>query len=170
MHQTWVVATLALATSCIVSSPRLGMAQSPSSRGDEEAIRKVIVAMTEGFNQHDAKAATRMYTPDADLVTFRGDWFKGREEIEKGLAAIFATRAKGATKKTLEVTVRFIRPDIAVAHVTSELSGLVSPDAQKLPALQELSIRVFVKEQGTWRVSTFHNTRVSPFGNPTPQQ
>ena len=27
MHQTWVVATLALATSCVVSSPRLGMAE-----------------------------------------------------------------------------------------------------------------------------------------------
>src|SRR4051794_12903174 len=118
MHQTWVVATLALATSCVVSSPRLGMAQSPSGREDEEAIRKVIVATTEGFNQHDAKAATRMYTPDADLVTWRGEWFKGREKIEKELAAIFATRAKDATKKTLDVTVRFIRPDIAVAHVT----------------------------------------------------
>jgi uncharacterized protein (TIGR02246 family) len=170
MHQTWVVATLALATSCVVSSPRLGMAQGPRSREDEEAIRKVIVATTEGFNQHDAKAATRMYTPDADLVTWRGEWFKGREKIEKELAAIFATRAKDATKKTLDVTVRFIRPDIAVAHVASELRGLVSSDGQKLPALQEVSIRVFVKEQGTWRVAAFHNTRVSPFGTPTPQQ
>ena len=71
-----------------------------------------------------------MYTPDADLVTWRGEWFKGREEIEKELAAIFATRAKDATKKTLDVTVRFIRPDIAVAHVTSELRGLVSSDGR----------------------------------------
>jgi uncharacterized protein (TIGR02246 family) len=103
------------------------------------------------------------------LVTVRGDWFTGREEIEKGLAAIFATRAKDATHKTLDVTVRFIRPDIAVAHVTNELSGLASPDGQKLPAHQELSIRVFVKEQGTWHVAAFHNTMVRPFGTPTPQ-
>ena len=91
-----------------------------SSREDEEAIRKVIVEMMEGFNQHDAKVATRMYTLGADLVTVRGDRFKGREEIEKGLAAIFAARAKDATHKTLDVTVKFIRPDIAVAHVTNE--------------------------------------------------
>ena len=146
-----------------------GTAQSPSGREDEEAIRKVIVEMTEAFNKHDAKAATRMYTPDADLVTVRGDASKGRDAIEKGLAAIFASRAKAATLKTLEVRIRFIRPDVAVAHVTTELSGLVSPDGQKLPAHRELSIRVFVKEQGIWRVAAFHNTMVRPFGTPTPQ-
>jgi uncharacterized protein (TIGR02246 family) len=170
MHRTRVMSILAFAMNLVVSYLIPGMAQSPGSREDEEAIRKVIVEVTEGFNQHDAKAATRMYTPDADLVTVRGDRFKSRDEIEKGLAAIFATRAKDATHKTLDVTVRFIRPDMAVAHVTNELSGLVSPDGKKLPAHQELSIRVFVKEQGTWRVAAFHNTMVRPFGTPTPQQ
>jgi uncharacterized protein (TIGR02246 family) len=145
------------------------MVQNPSSREDEEAIRKVIVEMTEGFNQHNARVAIRMYTPDADLVTVRGDRFKGREAIEKGLAAIFATRAKDATHKTLDVTVKFIRPEIAVVHVINELNGLVSTDGQKLPAHQEISIRGFVKEQGTWRVAAFRNTMVRPFGTPIPQ-
>jgi len=117
-------------------------------RADEQAIRRVIVEMTEGFNQHDAKAATRMYTPDADLVTVRGETYKGAAEMEKGLATIFTTRAKAATQRTLNVSIRFVRPDVAIAQVTNELSGLVSPDGQPLPAHQELSMRVFVKEEG----------------------
>ncbi len=145
-------------------------AQSPSGGEDEEAIRKMIVEMTEGFNKHDGKAAARMYTPDADFVTVRGDAFKGRDAIEKGLVAIFASRARDATLKTLEVSIRFIQPDVVVAHVTNELSGLVNPDGEKLPAHRELSIRVFVKEQGTWRVAAFHNTIVRPFGAPAPQR
>jgi uncharacterized protein (TIGR02246 family) len=56
--------------------------------------------MTEGFNSHDAKAASRMYTADADFVTVRGERAKGAGALERQLAAIFATRAKEATQKT----------------------------------------------------------------------
>ena len=49
----------------------------------EEAIRKVIVEMTEGFNSHDGKAASRMYLPDARLVTVRGEVMNGQAAIEK---------------------------------------------------------------------------------------
>ncbi len=141
-------------------------AQNPSNRNDEEAIKKVIVGTTEAFNKHDAKAFTRFYTPDAELVTVRGERMKGAAEIEKGIAAIFATRAKAVTLKTLDVTVRFIRPDVAVAHVTNELSGLVSTEGEQLPAHRELSIRVLVKEHGGWLVTAFHNTVVRPVEPP----
>ena len=137
-------------------------AQSSSNREDEESIKRVIAGTTEAFNQHDPKAFVRFYTQNAELVTVRGERMKGAAEIEKGLAAIFATRAKAVTLKTLDVTVRSIRPDVAVAHVTNELSGLVSPEGAQLPAHRELSIRVLVKEQGRWLVTAFHNTMVRP--------
>ena len=130
---------------------------------DEELIRGVITEMTEGFNRHDAKAASQMYTADADFVTVRGERAKGAVALERQLAAIFATRAKDATQRTLDVTVRFVAPDVAVAHVTNELSGIVRPDDQRLPPHTEFSIRVFVKADGAWRVAAFHNTIVAPF-------
>jgi hypothetical protein len=51
---------------------------------DEAAIKRVVSEMTQGFNSHDAEAATRMYTTDADFVSVRGEVAKGREEIRKG--------------------------------------------------------------------------------------
>src|SRR5947199_9607282 len=112
MKRTLIMSIFALAISLAVSSTTTVIAQSAGSREDEEAIRKIILEMTEGFNKHDAKAATRMYTPDAELVTVRGEVMKGAAEMEKGLAAIFATRAKDATLQTLDVNIRFIRPDV----------------------------------------------------------
>jgi uncharacterized protein (TIGR02246 family) len=137
---------------------------------DEELVRKVIVQMTEGFNAHDANASTIMYTADADLVTVRGERFRGTAEFEKGLAAIFATRAREASHRTLNVSVRFIRPDVALAHVTNELSGLIGPEGQRPAPHQELSLRVFVREGQNWRVAAFHNTLIQPFGVPGPQR
>ena len=49
----------------------VSQAQNVGSSGDEDAIRKVVVAMTEGFNHHDGKAAAQMYEPDARFVTVR---------------------------------------------------------------------------------------------------
>ena len=82
----------------------------------------------------------------------------GVSEIEKGLTTIFQTRGRNVTLRTLRLAVRFIRPDVALAHVTNELSGLLSPEGQTLPPHQELSIRVLVKDQGVWRITAFHNT------------
>jgi uncharacterized protein (TIGR02246 family) len=134
-----------------------------NSAKDEEQIRSVITEMTDGFNKHDARAASQMYTADADFVTVRGDRAKGASELERRLATIFATRAKEATLRTLDVTVRFVTPDVAVAHVTNELSGIERPDGQRLPPHTELSIRVFLKAYGVWKVAAFHNTIVAPF-------
>ena len=138
-------------------------AQQVASNEDEAAIRKVIVEMTDGFNNHDGKAAASMYAPDARFVSVRGDSQAG---IEKGLSAILTTRAKNAAQRTLDVTIRFIRSDVALANVTNELSGLVAPDGRALPAHQELSLRVFVKDAGVWQIAAFHNTLVAPFSPP----
>ncbi|MGJ7512491.1 SgcJ/EcaC family oxidoreductase [Variovorax sp. GT1P44] len=161
-----IICAVALLLCCSGSSAQN---QPLGSSADEEAIRNVVVAMTDGFNAHDSKAATRMYTADADLVTVRGERFKGTVEFEKGLGAILTTRAREAKHRTLNVSVRFIRPDVALVHVTNELSGLLAPDGQRLPPQQELSIRVLVKEGQDWHVAAFHNTLVQPFGSSPPK-
>jgi uncharacterized protein (TIGR02246 family) len=162
---------MTIGAAAIISPVLTGNAESLSSREDEETIKKVIVEMTEGFNKHDAKAATRMYMPDADFVSVRGESAKGAAEVEEKLAAILATRAKAAALETLNVKIRFIKPDVALAYVTNELSGLVSPTGQNLPAHKELSLRVFVKENdGVWRVAAFQNTMLAPFESSVPRR
>ena len=141
----------------------VGCKQSNSKGKDEQTIRNIILQMTESFNKHDAKAATQMYTSNADFVNVRGDKYTGAEEIQQKLAAILSTRAKEATLKTLNTTIRFVNPELAIAHVSNELSGLVDSAGLKLPSHQELSIRVFIKEKGNWRVTAFHNTMIRPF-------
>jgi uncharacterized protein (TIGR02246 family) len=165
MKQLTRIAVAASIGAVMLAYATVTPAQPAPDRADEDAIRKVITEMTSGFNSHDGRAASIMYLPDAKLTTVRGEVMNGQAEIEKGLSGIFATRAKNAAHRTLAVAIKFIRPDVALAHVTNELSGLVGPDGQGLPAHQELSLRVFVKEGGHWRVAAFHNTMVRPFAS-----
>ena len=124
------------------------------------AIEALILQTTDAFNKHDAKAWRSFCSPDAQLVTVRGESMTGIAEIERGLAAIFNTRGRAARLRTIDIAVRFIRPDVALAHVLNEMSGVTAPDGSLPPPHQELSIRVLVKEQGAWRITAFHNTIV----------
>ena len=141
----------------------IGIAQNIGVSEDEAAIKNLMAEMTNGFNNHDAKAATRMYAPDGDFVSVRGEAANGAADVEAKLAAILATRAKNASLKTLKMKIRFIRPDVALVHVTNELGGLVNSSGQTLPTHQEMSLRVLVKESGAWRLTAFQNTLVAPF-------
>jgi len=127
-------------------------------REDEAAIRNVITQMTENFNRHDAKAMASIFTVDGDLVNVYGTQLKGQSIIETGLARMIKSIVPPATLRTLKVEVRFIRPDVAITHVTNELSDQANPGELPIPQHDELSIRVFVKERGVWRVTAFHNT------------
>jgi uncharacterized protein (TIGR02246 family) len=137
------------------------MANQLGRRREQEAITATIVETIDGFNAHDAKRATQAYMPESDLVTVRGEVLEGKAEIERRLAEVFATRGKHVTQRMLNVKIRFIRDDVALAHVGVEMSGLVAPDGQPLPPHQELNLRVFVRDGGSWRVAAFHNTVVA---------
>ena len=137
-------------------------AQAPSDRADEDAIKAVINSTTDAFNNHDPRAWLRLATADAELITARGEVMHGAAEIEKGLTALFQGRNKNASVKTLGIRLRLIRPDVALAHVTNEISGVVDASGQTLPPSRELSFRILVKDQGVWRMTAFHNTVVQP--------
>jgi uncharacterized protein (TIGR02246 family) len=128
---------------------------------DVQAIHALVDQMTAAFNAHDARAATAMYADDADFVSVRGERAHGRTEIEKQLAHIFATRAGATTLRALDTSIRLPRSDVAVVHVTNELSGLVALDGSRLPPHQELSVRLLLKANGQWKVAAFHNTIIA---------
>jgi uncharacterized protein (TIGR02246 family) len=151
---------LIAALSVFAASDSAGQSGRLGTRDDEDAVKAVMTATTDAFSRHDAKTWVKFCTPDAQLVTVRGESMNGVDEIEHGLTTIFQTRGRNVTLKTLGVAVRLLRPDVALAHITNELSGLVSPDGQTQPSHQELSIRVLVKDQGAWRITAFHNTIV----------
>jgi uncharacterized protein (TIGR02246 family) len=128
--------------------------------GDEAEILAVMARGADAFNRHDAAAAAAVYASDADLVNVRGDHLKGSTEIERGLARAFATRYKDARMKRGEVSIRFLRPDVALAYVINEIGATGEDGAATVH--RELGLRVFVKDGGAWRIAALHNTPIVP--------
>jgi uncharacterized protein (TIGR02246 family) len=135
----------------------LTAADTPRAPGeaDEKVIRQLLGRMEEKWNAHDVKAFLVDFAQDADVVNRFGLWFKGQSEIEKHLTELHASpfRDHLVGRSSKVEGIRFLTPDVAVAHErTQEESGR--------------SVRTYVlqKRDGRWWVQSADITQESTPG------
>ena len=132
-----------------------------SRERDETDIRNLETLQQEAWNRHDAKAYANLFTEDGDCVNVVGWWWKGRAEIERKLtdAYIFVFRESILTVK--EVDIKFLAPEIAVAHVRWTMVGARTPKGIPEPQ-QGIQVQVLQKQAGKWLIAAFQNTNALP--------
>ncbi|HEY9285169.1 MAG TPA: SgcJ/EcaC family oxidoreductase [Pyrinomonadaceae bacterium] len=159
----------ALLFALALSAAALGQTAAPpkDAAQDEAAIRAAIRSVQDGWNAHDGKAFAAPFAADADYVVVNGMYLKGREAIEQGHAQIFSTIYKGSRNAAAVKGVRFIRPDVAVAHVEWNLEFKVGGETRKARAVNTM---ILTKEDGRWSIAAFQNTPVQTQGGPPPAQ
>lgn len=128
-----------------------------TSEADEAAIKTIVKQLEAGWNAGDSKAFAAPFATDADYVVVNGMKIKGREEIDKGHAGIFSTIYKGSHNAGTIQSVRFLRPDVAVAHVQWHLEFNAGSEPQKASAMNSL---VLVKDSDKWSIVSFQNTPI----------
>ncbi len=128
---------------------------------DETAIREKLKQMNDGWKTRDAELFAKPFATDADYVVVNGMHAKGREEIEKGHTAIFTTFYKDSHNVATVKSVRYLRPDVAVAHVEWNLEFKVNGETKKGHAVNTM---VVTKDGGKWSIAAFQNTAIEAQG------
>jgi uncharacterized protein (TIGR02246 family) len=128
---------------------------------DENAIRALEARQPEAWNKHDAKAYASLFTEKGDCVNVVGWWWKGRAEIEKKLTDAYVYVFKESILTITNVDIRFLTPDVAVAHVQWTMTGARTPSGIPTPQ-QGLQTHVLQKENGQWLIAAFQNTNSIP--------
>jgi uncharacterized protein (TIGR02246 family) len=156
-----LVSTVAAAL-FLVTAPVQSAAQ--ASATDEAQIRAIVEAQVTAWNAGDAVAFSKSFSENGSFTNIRGTVFYGHKAFEDRHREIFSGFFKGS-KLAMSITrIRFVRPDVAIVDLATELSDLsgappgVRPNAagQILTRLQQ----VFVKDNGVWRVESYHNVDV----------
>jgi uncharacterized protein (TIGR02246 family) len=128
---------------------------------DEAAIRALEARQPEAWNKHDAKAYASLFTENGDCVNIVGWWWKGRAEIEQKLTAAYIYVFKESTLTITNVDIRFLTPDVAVAHVRWTMTGARTPTGIPQPQ-QGLQTHVLQKQNGQWLIAAFQNSLSVP--------
>ena len=142
----------------------LGVSMQPaplqdSRATDEAAMRESVKQMETGWNTKSGALFAKPFAEDADYVIINGMYIKGRATIETSHQRIFDTIFKD-TKINLTVKqIRFLRPDVAVVHVTGHRDGPTKDLTQ-----DAILTLVMTKDQNGWTIAAFQNTGVAPRG------
>jgi len=139
-----------------------------------EAVRKVVVGFATTWNRHDLEAFGKLFAPDANFVNVIGLLWTGRQSIQEHIAyshgvipadspgfsaadrryyGIF----KNSTMNFDQVDVRLLRPDVAEAHVSWELSG----DLRVENARRGVFVFVLTRRAAGWLIATVQDTEIN---------
>lgn len=139
-------------------------APAATSASDEARIRGIIAEQVAAWNVGDAKAFSASFAEDGSFTNIRGTVFYGHHAFEDRHAEIFRTFFRGSNLAMSPTKIRFVRPDVAIVDVATELSALTgAPPGVKPAADGRIRTRlqeVFVKNGGEWRVESYHNVDV----------
>ena len=140
---------------------------------DELGVRKAVNDFAETWNRHDMNAFGALFAPDADFVNVGGLWWRGRQEIQVHHAFMHAAIPKdgpgadripshrygifkGSTCQFDRIEVRFIRPDVAIAHGAWTMLG----DARINDPRHGTITFVVTQDRGRWLISAAQNTEI----------
>ena len=150
----------------------VALAQYPAERAapevpvasDEARIRAIIAEQVTAWNAGDAKAFSASFAKDGSFTNVRGTVFYGHRAFEDRHAEIFRGFFKGSKLAMSPTRIRFVRPDVAIVDVATELSELRgTPPGVKARADGKIRTRlqeVFVKDGGRWSIASYHNVDV----------
>jgi uncharacterized protein (TIGR02246 family) len=133
---------------------------------NEVAIQKIISDGTEAWNRGDAKAYSQNFQEEGGFTNVLVMVFYGRRDFEHRHAELFSTIFKGSALAQSIRKIRFLRPDVAVVDVDTEMTGYTKmpPGVQAVPdgILRTRLQEVLVKENGCWWIAAYHNVDVKP--------
>ena len=131
---------------------------------EEPLIRKVIDAEEDAWNHGDVKAFAARFQEEGSFTDIFGTVSRGRKELESRHAALFASYFKGSLLALKVRKVRFLRPDVAIVDIDTEVTGFHKPpsgiyvDAEKV--IRTRLVQVMVKAGNEWAIASFHDVDV----------
>jgi uncharacterized protein (TIGR02246 family) len=127
---------------------------------DEAGVGAVVRGFEEAWNRHDMDAFARLFAEDADFVNVIGARWIGRPAIKEAHQATHATMFKNSHLKIGETSVRFLKPDVAVARSVWELQGHTNPAGEAQAPRRGILTNVLVKREPGWQIVVAQNTDI----------
>ena len=128
------------------------------SSQDKEAIKKVVIAFQDDFNEGTFKNAEAYSTSDWRHINPGGGIDKGRDSVLITVRAVHKTFLKGVTMQIESMDIRFLTADAAIADVIHKVDTYTTPDGVRHENERHIKTYVVVKKKGRWLLAQDHNT------------
>ena len=128
------------------------------SSQDKKAIKIVVIAFQNDFNDGGFKNAEAYSTSDWRHINPGGGIDKGRDSVLMTVRAVHQTFLKGVTMQIESMDLRFLTADAAIADVIHKVDTYTTPDGVRHENERHIKTYVVVKKKGRWLLAQDHNT------------
>ncbi len=135
-------------------------AQTGGNAKDTENIKSIALSWQDDWNRHDMKALSRLVAEDVDFITVGGVWQKNRLEFEDYHTKGHAMQFKESVWTTKNTTVKFVKSDVAVAHVEWAIKGDKDPDGTLRQPRHGIFTWILERRKGIWLIIAAQNTNI----------
>jgi len=120
---------------------------------DEAAIRAIVNHWQQTWENHDASVLAGDYAEDADWLNAFGVRLKGGAKIVDFVSTVVKrSTVQGRHTTWGESTVRFVRPDVALAYRDYSTVGHKTSNGQEMPERKTHATWFLTKDGGKWRI------------------
>jgi len=132
------------------------------SASDEQAIRDIEDRFNAAWNAHDPDTIAKELADDAQFITVNGAWTTSRLGFRDLMQRLHGPNGpfRSSTRRSPEMRVTFLPPDIAILHTRFWIKGEVMHDALSQEDRESVGTRVLRKIDGRWRIVATQNTDV----------
>jgi uncharacterized protein (TIGR02246 family) len=146
--------------SCGASPPPPDNKEFAMSKADEDAIREIEHRFNAAWDRHDPDGMAEALADDAQFITVNGAWTTTRTGFRDLMQRLHTGPFRSSTRKTPEMHVQFLTPDIAIMHSRFWIDGEVIEDASSQASRESVGTRVVHRIDGRWRIVATQNTDV----------
>ncbi len=134
----------------------------PSS--DEDLIRDIEDRFNAAWGRHDPEGLSESLADDAQFITVNGAWTTSRQGFRDLMARLHGPSGafRNSTRRSPEMRVTFLAPDIAILHTRFWIDGEIQHDEHSVPSRESVGTRVLRRIGGGWRIVATQNTDVRP--------
>lgn len=145
---TKIILTL-LAVACLT-----GCEKNTQNEADEKAIRDIVQAQQEAYNNQDASKLTAQLASDAIYINpITGDSAEGKEAIEK----LFKGKFAQSKKRRLEITIKNIEFPSPNEAIENGMMKVIIDDQEPLQMAYKTD---YVKENGQWLIQALREVEL----------
>ena len=151
----------------LITHPQVSVGAS-TEVAERDAVMGVMKKIVDTWNRHDMEAFANLFSQEADFVNVRGVRWIGRDAIRTNHAAAHATIFKNSRLSVVgEISVGFLKPDVAVVRSITEITDAIDSTGRTLPPRDTLLTLVVMNIEGKWTIVVAQNTNIDTGPAPT---
>jgi len=137
------------------SAPQQAATVQAGTAEDEAAVRAIVNHWQQSWENFDASILAGDYADDADWLNAFGVRIKGGAKIVEFVSKVVKRPGvQGRHTRWEEPTVRFVRPDVALASRDYTTVGHKALNGQEMPPRNTHSTWLMTKDGGKWRIAS----------------